>query len=82
MRTAVIIVAAGLGTRLGADRPKALVELGGRTLLSLALERAVQARGVERVFLQVEEGNLGARSLYRRAGFTQAWRYFYWSRPV
>ena len=20
------------------------------------------------------------RSLYRRAGFTQAWRYFYWSR--
>lgn len=54
--------------------------LAGRVLAGLA--GAAQARGVERVFLQVEEGNLGARSLYRRAGFTQAWRYFYWSGPV
>ena len=52
--------------------------LAGRVLAGLAT--AAQARGVERVFLQVEEGNAGARSLYRRAGFTQAWRYFYWSR--
>ncbi|WP_312166253.1 GNAT family N-acetyltransferase [Phenylobacterium sp.] len=52
--------------------------LAGRVLAGLA--GAAQARGVERVFLQVEEGNAGARSLYRRAGFTQAWRYFYWSR--
>ena len=44
------------------------------------LATAAQARGVQRIFLQVEEGNTGARSLYRRAGFTQAWRYFYWSR--
>ena len=54
--------------------------LAGRVLAGLA--GAAQARGVERVFLQVEEGNLGARSLYRRAGFTQAWRYFYLSGPV
>ncbi len=52
--------------------------LAGRVLAGLAT--AAQARGVERIFLQVEEGNAGARSLYRRAGFTQAWRYFYWSR--
>ncbi len=52
--------------------------LAGRVLAGLAA--AAQARGVERVFLQVEEGNTGARSLYRRAGFKQAWRYFYWSR--
>ena len=52
--------------------------LAGRVLAGLA--GAALARGVERVFLQVEEGNAGARSLYRRAGFTQAWRYFYWSR--
>ena len=52
--------------------------LAGRVLAGLAT--AAQARGVERIFLQVEEGNTGARSLYRRAGFTQAWRYFYWSR--
>ena len=52
--------------------------LAGRVLAGLA--GAALARGVERVFLQVEEGNAGARSLYRRAGFMQAWRYFYWSR--
>ncbi|CAN7334018.1 GNAT family N-acetyltransferase [Phenylobacterium sp. LjRoot164] len=54
--------------------------LAGRVLAGLA--GAALARGVERVFLQVEEGNTGARSLYRRAGFTKAWRYYYWSRPV
>ena len=41
------------------------------------LGRAAEARGVTRVFLQVEEAN-PARRLYRRAGFTQAWRYHYW----
>jgi ribosomal protein S18 acetylase RimI-like enzyme len=54
--------------------------LAGRVLAGLA--GAAQARGVERMFLQVEEGNAGARSLYRRAGFTKAWRYFYWSRQA
>lgn len=54
--------------------------LAGRVLSGLA--NAAQSRGVEQVFLQVEEANTGARCLYRRAGFTQAWRYFYWSRPA
>lgn len=36
-RTAVIIVAAGSGTRLGADLPKAFVDLDGQTLLERAL---------------------------------------------
>jgi len=44
-----------------------------------ALGCAIQARGLDRVFLQVEETN-PARSLYRKAGFSQAWRYHYWSR--
>jgi ribosomal protein S18 acetylase RimI-like enzyme len=52
--------------------------LAGRVLAGLA--REAQVRGNDRVFLQVEEGNHGARSLYRRAGFESAWRYFYWSR--
>lgn len=54
----------------------------GRGLASTvlaALGRAIQDRGVDRVFLQVEEGN-PARSLYRKAGFTEAWRYRYWTR--
>ena len=54
--------------------------LAGRVLAGLAGE--ARARGIERAFLQVEEKNAPARSLYRRAGFEQAWRYFYWSRPT
>ncbi len=42
-----------------------------------ALGRAAQARGFERVFLQVEEPN-PARRIYRAAGFTPIWRYHYW----
>lgn len=54
----------------------------GRGLASqvlAALGRATQARGISRVFLQVQEAN-DARSLYRKAGFTEAWRYRYWTR--
>jgi GNAT superfamily N-acetyltransferase len=42
-----------------------------------ALGRAAGARGVARVFLQVEELN-PARRIYRRAGFSPVWRYHYW----
>ena len=52
--------------------------LAGRVLASIAQE-AIQ-RGIERMFLQVEEGNAAALALYRRAGFATAWRYEYWSK--
>ncbi|MFC3077020.1 GNAT family N-acetyltransferase [Phenylobacterium terrae] len=53
--------------------------LAGRVLAGLA--QSAEDRGLTRVFLQVEEPNAPARSLYRRAGFRPAWRYFYWSKP-
>lgn len=53
--------------------------LAARILGGLA-DTAIQ-RGLERVFLQVEEGNTAALALYARAGFTTAWRYHYWRRP-
>ena len=37
-RLAIIVVAAGSGTRLGHPRPKAFVEVGGRTLLEWSLD--------------------------------------------
>lgn len=39
----VVVVAAGSGTRLGAARPKAFVELAGRSLLERSLEVALAA---------------------------------------
>ena len=53
--------------------------LAGRVLAGLA--KAAIQRGLTDAFLQVEETNAPARSLYHRAGFQQAWRYFYWSKP-
>lgn len=56
----------------------------GRGLASAilrALAREAQARGIQRAFLQVEQGNAGAQALYRRAGFAPAWGYAYWTQP-
>jgi ribosomal protein S18 acetylase RimI-like enzyme len=47
----------------------------------VGLAQAAAARGLQRVFLQVEEENTQAIALYQRAGFVTAWRYHYW-RPV
>ena len=50
-----MIFAAGLGTRLRPltnDRPKALVEVGGKTMLQRSIEHLVQ-HGVERKSLNI-----------------------------
>lgn len=53
--------------------------LAGRVLASVAA--AATQRGIEKAFLQVENLNASALSLYRRAGFETAWSYDYWTQP-
>ena len=51
--TWAILVAAGSGERLGADRPKAFVALGGRVLLAESLERLDSSAWIDAVVVAV-----------------------------
>jgi 2-C-methyl-D-erythritol 4-phosphate cytidylyltransferase len=51
-----LILAAGRGERLGADSPKALVELAGRSLLQWSVELMLGVGGVERVVVALPPG--------------------------
>ncbi|MGO9489792.1 MAG: 2-C-methyl-D-erythritol 4-phosphate cytidylyltransferase [Solirubrobacteraceae bacterium] len=51
-----LIVAAGSGQRLGADRPKALVELAGRPLLDWSIAALRAARGIEQIVVALPDG--------------------------
>lgn len=53
--------------------------LARRVLAGLA--GAALDKGVTQAFLQVQEDNVAARALYRRAGFATLWRYAYWQQP-
>lgn len=54
---AVVVVAAGLGTRLGADKPKAFVTLAEKTLIEHALENVAQVPALEQVIIAVPAGH-------------------------
>lgn len=51
--TWAIVVAGGGGTRLGADRPKAFVKLGGRPLLAHSIDLMEDHPAVDRIVLVV-----------------------------
>ena len=51
-----LILAAGSGERLGADRPKALVELAGRSLLQWSVELMLATGGIERIVVALPPG--------------------------
>ena len=54
--TWAVIVAAGRGERLGVDRPKAFVKLGGRALLAESLERLEASDWVDAIVVVSPEG--------------------------
>jgi len=57
MRAAAILLAAGRGRRLGADRPKALLEVGGATMLHRAVRTIDDVRGLEGFLVAAPEGH-------------------------
>jgi 2-C-methyl-D-erythritol 4-phosphate cytidylyltransferase len=56
MSTWAVIVAAGSGDRLAADRPKAFARLGGRPLLAESLERLDRSDWVDGIVVACPEG--------------------------
>jgi 2-C-methyl-D-erythritol 4-phosphate cytidylyltransferase len=54
--TVALIVAAGSGERLQADRPKALVELAGRPLVQWSIDALREVAGIERIVVAVPPG--------------------------
>ena len=54
--TWAVLVAAGVGERLGADRPKAFAVLGGRPLLAESLERLERSDRIDAIVVVVPPG--------------------------
>jgi len=54
--TVALIVAAGSGERLGAGRPKALVELAGRPMLEWSVRALREVPGIERIVVAMPKG--------------------------
>ncbi|GEO95235.1 2-C-methyl-D-erythritol 4-phosphate cytidylyltransferase [Kocuria turfanensis] len=65
---AVVVVAAGSGTRLGHGIPKALVPLDGRPLLEHALRGVAEAGIADRVLVTVPAGDVDLSALARAHG--------------
>ena len=69
MKASAIIVAAGSGTRLGFDTPKAFVELNGRSLLSYSLRTIAAVPSIEEAVVTVPAGmESRARAEVKSAG--------------
>jgi 2-C-methyl-D-erythritol 4-phosphate cytidylyltransferase len=72
-----LLVAAGSGERLGSDRPKAFVTLGGRPMLEWSVD-ALRAAGIEEIVValpageEAPEGTLGVRGGETRADSVRA----------
>jgi 2-C-methyl-D-erythritol 4-phosphate cytidylyltransferase len=63
-----LIVAAGRGERLGAGRPKALVELAGRPMLQWSIDALASSEQIERIIVALPPGVPGPEGVLAVAG--------------
>lgn len=62
MFVAAIIAAGGRGARLGADRPKQFLELGGRSILDLSIDALASCGRIHEIVVAVPPDHLAAAS--------------------
>ncbi len=60
MHVAAIIAAGGRGVRLGADRPKQFLELGGRSILELSISALASCHRIDEIVVAVPQEHLAA----------------------
>lgn len=60
MHVAAIIAAGGRGVRLGADRPKQFLELGGRSILALSIDALAASDRIHEIVVAVPPDHLDA----------------------
>ncbi len=58
MHVAAIIAAGGRGVRLGADRPKQFLELGGRSILDLSIDALVASDRIHEIVVAVPQDHV------------------------
>ena len=57
VRVVAIVVAAGSGSRLGADEPKAFLTIGGRPIVAVAVREAVSCPAIDAVVVVAPPGD-------------------------
>ena len=68
-RNVVVILAGGVGRRMGTEVPKQLLEVAGRTILEHTVAAFESHPAVDEIVLAIAQGHLGAvRTIVRRRG--------------
>lgn len=62
MHVAAIIAAGGRGLRLGADRPKQFLEIGGRSILAMSVAALAASDRIDEIVIALPEDHLEAES--------------------
>ena len=72
LRTVAVVLAGGVGARVGAGRPKQLIEVAGRTVLAHSIAAFDSHPGIAEVLVMMAAGHVDdARRIVRDEGFTK-----------